>query len=98
MGQAKNYLLNIICACSDQAFGQDAVEYATEMGWVTLTGNFEADVKMIMDQYDDLLDQYRAEVNRNEALLVDSYQPLLDAILERAEDKWEDRRLFPPAA
>ena len=76
MGATKHYLNNVICACSDEKFGQDAVEYAIVMGHIHLTMDFERDVATIMSQYDEIADHYQREVNRNEALLLESYGPL----------------------
>jgi hypothetical protein len=92
MGMIKNYLNDIICACSEEQFGQDAVEYAVQMGLVELTGNKDDDVRIIMSQYDDICQAYRKEITSNEAALVESYGPLLEEI---AEERWRDRQLFP---
>jgi hypothetical protein len=54
MGMIKNYLNDIICACSDEKFGQDAVELAISMGYIVLTGDLEADTRKIMAEYDAL--------------------------------------------
>jgi hypothetical protein len=80
MGVMKNYLNNVICACSDEHFGQDAVEYAVQMGLVKLSGDLEADVKTIVSQYDDICAAYQAQLNRNQAELMTSYEPLLAEI------------------
>ncbi len=44
MGQIKNYLLRLQELCSDQKFGQDAVEWAVLSGWFKPTYNLEADL------------------------------------------------------
>jgi hypothetical protein len=98
MGMVKHYLNNVVCACSDQQFGQDAVQYAIDMGLVTLTGDFDGDVRNIMSQYDDIVEAFQKDVARNEAALAESYGPLLREIErqeEVAEDRWRDRQLFP---
>jgi hypothetical protein len=80
MGCTKHYLNNVICECSEESFGQDAIEWAIQMGHVKLTMDRETDFKSITAQYDDILDAYRVEVNRNEALLVESYGPIAAAV------------------
>jgi hypothetical protein len=67
MGMLKNYLLDLICACSDHQYGQDAIEFAVSMGLVKISYNLEADVKTIMNQYDDIIEWYRREVAQNQA-------------------------------
>lgn len=44
----KRYLENLIHLCSDEAFGQDAVEWAILSGHVKLTYNLDADLRAIM--------------------------------------------------
>ena len=44
----KNYLLTVLENCSDEKFGQEAVEWAIVTGRVTLTYNLETDLKTIM--------------------------------------------------
>lgn len=96
MGAMKHYFNDVVCACSDQQFGQDAVEYALQMGWVTLSYDLKADVETIMGQYDQIIEAYRREVNRNEEVLADSYAPLLALIeLDTLEGQRKDRLLFP---
>jgi hypothetical protein len=98
MGMMKNYLLNVICACSDHQFGQDAVEFAIQMGLVKLTYNLDEDVKLIMSQYDDVIEWYRREVAQNEAVLSESYAPLLAVLdIDTPEGQRKDQLLFPPA-
>ena len=98
MGMIKNYLLEIICACSDHQFGQDAIEFAIQMGHVKLTFDHEADVKQIMAQYDDIIEWYRREVAQNEAVLTESYAPLLAVLdLDTQEGRRKDALLFPAA-
>jgi hypothetical protein len=81
MGATKNYLNNVICASApEEQFGQDAVEFAIQMGLVKLTMDFKTDVALIASQYDDICQAYRREVMRNEAALVESYGPLLNDI------------------
>jgi len=95
----KNYLLNLICACSDHQFGQDAVEFAISMGLVKLTYNLDEDVKLIMSQYDDVIEWYRREIVQNEAVLTESYAPILAVLdIDTPEGRRKDALLFPPQA
>jgi hypothetical protein len=98
MGQAKNYLLNVICACSEHEFGQDAIEYAICMGYVKLTYSLATDVQTIMARYDEIIETYQRESIRNNAALLMSYEPLLGAIasseLDTPEGRRKDRILF----
>lgn len=50
MGAMKNYLLTILHLCSDQQFGQDAVEWAISTGRVTLSYNLDQDLRTIMGE------------------------------------------------
>lgn len=98
MGMIKNYLLSVICSCSEHEFGQDAVEYAVSMGLVKLTGNLNDDVAAIMKDYDDIVENYRKQLASNEAALLLSYGPLLEEITRAGadpDDRWRDRQLFP---
>lgn len=67
MGMTKNYLLKILENCSDQKFGQDAVEWAIVSGHVTLTGNLQTDLRAILGEpgkpqtgrYDEFCEKWR---------------------------------------
>jgi hypothetical protein len=67
MGMMKNYLLNLMTACSDEKFGQDAVEWAIMTGRIHLTYDFQTDLRMIMGepgkpetgQYDHICEAWR---------------------------------------
>src|SRR5579871_5915139 len=50
MGAMKNYLLTLLQHCSEETFGQDAVEYAIVSGAVTLTYHLETDLRAIMGE------------------------------------------------
>jgi hypothetical protein len=76
MGMMKRYLENLIHLCSDQAFGQDAVEWAILSGHVPLTYDLQADLVRIMGPpgfpemglYDDLCEAYRRYCAQHEAI------------------------------
>jgi hypothetical protein len=75
MGMMKRYLENIVHLCSDQQFGQDAVEWAIVSGHVPLTYDLQADLVRIMGPpgfpemglYDDLCADYRRYCDQHEA-------------------------------
>ena len=48
MGMMKNYLLQLLCLCSDQQFGQDAVERAIQTGRIQLTYDLDRDLQLIL--------------------------------------------------
>jgi hypothetical protein len=50
MGAMKNYLLTVLENCSDQQFGQEAVEHALLSGALELTYNLPTDLHQIFDQ------------------------------------------------
>ena len=59
MGMMKNYLLNLLQQCSEEQFGQDAVEWAVGSGLVRLTYDMERDVRESMSRYDEIIEAYR---------------------------------------
>jgi len=59
MGMMKNYLLNLLQQCSEEKFGQDAIEWAVVSGSVRLTYNLEGDVREAMSRYDEIIEKYR---------------------------------------
>jgi hypothetical protein len=50
MGAMKNYLLTLLQQCSEENFGQEAVEHAIVTGALQLTYNLETDLHQIFDQ------------------------------------------------
>jgi hypothetical protein len=50
MGVMKNYLLTLLQQCSEENFGQEAVEHAILTGALQLTCNLETDLHQIFDQ------------------------------------------------
>ena len=67
MGMMKNYLLQLLALCSEEQFGQDAVEWAIVNGHVKLTYQLEVDLRTIMGepgkpktgQYDAICENWR---------------------------------------
>ena len=59
MGMMKNYFLNLVQQCSEEQFGQDAIEWAVVKGLVRLSYELDKDVREIMPRYDEIIDAYR---------------------------------------
>ena len=72
MGMMKNYVVHLLHLCSDQQFGQDAVEWAIGTGYIQLTYDLNHDLRLIMGEpgkpdtgkYDGICDAYRHVVHR----------------------------------
>jgi len=72
MGFHKNYLNDLVCACApDNGFAQEAIEYAIVSGWVSLSGTYqsEVDIRIVMSQYDAILEGYHTVIRDREALV-----------------------------
>jgi len=54
-----DYLLRLLTLCSEERFGQDAIEWAIVSGWVNLSYDQNADLHAIMDRYDDIIEAYQ---------------------------------------
>ena len=59
MGMMKNYLLNLLQQCSEEQFGQDAIEWAVVSGLVRLTYDLDHDIRESMSRYDEIIEAYR---------------------------------------
>src|SRR5215831_7302780 len=59
MGMMKNYLLNLLQQCSEEKFGQDAIEWAVVSGLVRLTYDCDRDIRESMSRYDEIIEAYR---------------------------------------
>ena len=59
MGMMKNYVLTLLQQCSEEQFGQDAIEWAVVAGLVHLSYEQIADVRSIMSRYDEIIEAYR---------------------------------------
>ena len=64
MGMMKNYLLNLLQQCSEEQFGQDAIEWAIVSGLVHLTYDSDHDVHEIMSRYDEIIERYRRSLTQ----------------------------------
>jgi hypothetical protein len=88
MAMMKKYLLNLLALCSDEKFGQDAVEWAIMTGRVHLSYKLQEDLRLIMGEpgrpetgkYEVLCDAWRRTCRDHEAALLESYQPLLEEL------------------
>ena len=59
MGMMKQYLLKLLQQCSEEKFGQDAIEWAVVSGLVRLNYHLEDDVRETMSRYDEIIEAYR---------------------------------------
>lgn len=50
MGMMKNYLLGLLTLCSEEQFGQDAIEWAITTGFIHLSYDREEDLRLIMGE------------------------------------------------
>ena len=83
MGCTKNYLLTVLENCSEENFGQEAVEWAIIQGHITLTYNLEADVRAIMPRYSEFIEAYQRQCREHGDALVAVYEAsgLMEEIL-----------------
>ena len=82
MGMMKQYLLGLLHQCSEEQFGQDAIEWAIVSGLVHLTYDLERDARAIMSRYDEIIEGYR----RSMAESKDAH-PMPIAPMERAASR-----------
>jgi hypothetical protein len=80
MGMMKNYLLTLLQQCSEEQFGQDAIEWAIEAGIVRLSYGLDADVRSVMSRYDEIIEAYR----RSTALANEGLRKAAPAPMKRA--------------
>jgi hypothetical protein len=59
MGMMKNYFLTLLEQCSEENFGQDAIEWAVVTGRIRLSYELDRDVREIMPRYDEITEAYR---------------------------------------
>jgi hypothetical protein len=67
MGMLKHYILELVHLCSDETFGQDAVEWAIRTGLIRLTYRKHEDLRVIVGEpgkpdsgrYSEILEAYR---------------------------------------
>ncbi len=93
MGYTKNYLLELLCLCSDEQFGQDAVEWAIMTGLVKLTYNQHQDLLTIMGRpghpesgaYPAIVDAFQQYVRHENEGRMEADLPILDAMMHQRE-------------
>jgi len=59
MGMTKNYILKLLQQCSEEQFGQDAIEWAIVSGLVRVSYELDTDIRSIMLRYDEIIEAYR---------------------------------------
>ncbi len=94
MGRLKNYLLQVQENCSDEIFGQTAVEWAILEGHVKLTGDLDQDCRAILGEgaagYDAICTGYRNYCRNMEAQ--DALEQIItQSILQPIPTKHEHR-------
>jgi len=76
MGMMKNYLLTLLEKCSEEQFGQEAIEWAIIAGLVRLSYELDADVRSIMLRYDEIIEAYRRSLAPANEELRKSHTPM----------------------
>jgi len=76
MGMMKNYLLNLLQQCSEEKFGQDAIEWAVVSGRVRLTYDLDRDIRETMSRYDEIIEGYRRSLAQGAAKPPDRHAPM----------------------
>jgi hypothetical protein len=96
----KDYLLKLLELCSDENFGQEAVEYAIFSGQLKLTCDLQTDLQTIMGEprrpetgcYDRLCAAYRAITRQHTETLTGLYETsglMAEITGVTAGDRWE---------
>src|SRR5215471_9839817 len=80
MGMMKNYLLKVLQECSEEKFGQDAIEWAIVSGLVRLTYDLERDVRESMSRYDEIIEAYRRSLAQATDRAPMPHQPMERAV------------------
>jgi hypothetical protein len=83
MGMMKNYVLTLLQECSEEQFGQDAIEWAIVSGLVRLSYELDADVRSIMLRYDEIIEAYRRSIALANAELLKTPAPMKRAVPQR---------------
>ena len=79
----KNYLLNLLQQCSEEKFGQDAIEWAIVSGKVRLTYDSDQDIRATMSRYDEIIEGYRASLTQETPRPPDRRAPMKRAVTAR---------------
>lgn len=83
MGMMKNYLLNLLQQCSEEKFGQYAIEWAIVSGLVHLTYHLDRDIHECMSRYDEIIEGYRRSLAAAKAALPSQPAPMERAVSGR---------------
>jgi len=83
MGMMKNYLLRLLQQCSEEQFGQDAIEWAIGTGLVRLSYELDPDVRSIMLRYDEIIEAYRRSIAQANEELRRAAAPMKRAVPRR---------------
>ena len=83
MGMMKNYLLRLLQQCSEEQFGQDAIEWAIGAGLVRLSYELDSDVRSIMLRYDEIIEAYRRSRPSSKEELRKAAAPMKRAVPRR---------------
>ena len=79
----KNYLLKLLEHCSEEHFGQLAIEWAIVTGVVRLTYDFDRDVRESMSRYDEIIEAYRSSLANAKAGVSKLHAPMQRADPQR---------------
>ena len=79
----KQYLLNLLHQCSEEKFGQDAIEWAVISGLVRLTYHLDDDVREVMTRYDEIIEAYRRSLAQAPLTPQISHAPMERAVPKR---------------
>jgi hypothetical protein len=82
-GMMKNYLLNLLQQCSEEQFGQDAIEWAIVSGLVRLTYDLDVDIRECMSRYDEIIEAYRSSWAQPAHRFTEKPAPMVRAVPSR---------------
>jgi|SRR6516165_10327522 hypothetical protein len=83
MGMMKNYLLNLLQQCSEEKFGQDAIEWAVVSGLVRPTYDLDRDIRTCMTRYDEIIEGYRLALAKTQPTPPNHRAPMERAVPQR---------------
>ncbi len=83
MGMMKNYLLKVLHQCSEEKFGQDAIEGAIVSGLVRLSYDLDRDVRETMSRYDEIIEGYRLSLAQAARKVTNQHAPMERAVPRR---------------
>jgi hypothetical protein len=76
MGTMKNYILRLLEQCSEEKFGQDAIEWAIVGGHLPLSYDLDRDVRQAMSRYDEIIEAYRRSLTQADDRGRKPHQPI----------------------